>query len=239
MSCEKSSNDYLRMLMQLLPPGYAWQWSPTSAGRHLLAAWADELARVNTHFCELANEGIERFVGEMPGWSKPNYEWLLSDKFGINAEVTDGIEPFTCESACTDYLLEESIRYVFIFTVDDVSAVPQSAYDYLNQYKQSHTDYLFRDATVSAEVVGGADSMHLGEIERDVQIRIDPFSCESACTDGLIESAYEATRTEVVNGMHCESPLYEIAQSIYRIICHWSYSRDEAISRLTAGNSYA
>ena len=204
LSVAKTSNDYLRMLLQLLPPGYAWEWSPISAGRHLLAAWADELARVHTYFCSLATDGILRFLGDVPGWSAPDYERLMVDKFGITAEVTDGLLPFTCESACTDYLLDESIRYVIVFTVDDASAIPQSVYDYLDSYKQSHTHYLFRDRSLSVERVIAIDSMHLGEEEQQT-------------TDGTV----------VINGMHCESLLYERALPVDRLICHWSFSNAE------------
>ncbi len=228
VSCEKDNASYLRQLMQLLPPGYAWQWSPVSAGRHLLAAWADELARVHAYFCSLVGYGITRFAGELSGWSAPDYERLMMDQFNLSATVTDGLLPFTCESACTDYMLEETIRYIIVFTVDDVSAVPQAVYDYLDRYKQSHTHYMFRDRSLSVERVIAVDTMHLGEDEQAVTLHVDKTQAGSAkANDELIAESYSIDRTIVVNGMNCESDLYELPIHAYRLVCHWSFSNEE------------
>lgn len=155
----------MRLQMQMLPPGYAWDWSPASVGKHLLAAYADEFARVHTHLCQLAEAGIERFAGEITGWSAPDYERLLLDKFGIAAVVSDGLEPFTCESPCDAPLFDGRIVYAYIVTVDDVSAVPDSVLAYLREYQQSHTHYYLRDRHLAARPL------------YDFQA----FTCESAC----------------------------------------------------------
>jgi uncharacterized protein YmfQ (DUF2313 family) len=164
-SCRKTWNDYLRLETQLLPPGYAWDWSPSSVGKHLLAAYADEFARVHNHLCELADAGIARFSGEITGWSAPDYERLLLDKFGITAVVSDGLEPYTCESSCEAPLLDERIVYAYIVTVDNVADVPDTALTYLREYQQSHTHHFLRDNQLTAST------------------RYDyaAFDCESAC----------------------------------------------------------
>lgn len=227
VSCDKHSADYLRLLMQLLPPGYAWQWSPSSVGRHLLAAWADELARVHQHFCTLVDHGIRRFAGNLSGWSAEDYERLLAG-FGIEAQVSDGLMPFSCESGCTDYLLEESIRYVIVFTVEDARAISQEVHDHLALYKQSHTHYLFRDRSLSVERVIAVDSMHLGEAEHEA---LNPFypsrAGQAEADDPLIETEHTEITTVVTDGLHCESPLYEQRFEAYQLACHWSFSVDE------------
>jgi uncharacterized protein YmfQ (DUF2313 family) len=175
-TCQKTWKDYLRLQTQLLPPGYAWDWSPSSVGKHLLAAYADEFARVHNHLCELAEAGIARFSGEITGWSAPDYERLLSDKFGITATVTDGLSPYTCESSCEHPLLDERIVYAYIITVDNVADVTATARDYLHQYQQSHTHYHVRDRQITATT----DYDHAA------------FTCESACESALYERDWHA-----------------------------------------------
>lgn len=140
LNCNKESNQYLRMLMQLLPPGYAWQWSPSSVGRHLLAAWSDELARVHNDFCQIGKEGVQRFAGEISGWSASDYEALLLNSFDITATVT----PYTLADDQHLSISSDKKRFWFVIepaTDEDLDRLDQVVRDYLSEYKQSHTQY--------------------------------------------------------------------------------------------------
>lgn len=178
VSCEKTWNDYLRLQTQLLPPGYAWDWSPSSVGKHLLAAFADEFARVHNDLCQLADAGIAQFAGEITGWSAPDYERLLSEKFGISAVVTDGLTPFDCESSCESPLLDERIVYTYIVTVDNAADVPATVLAYLREYQQSHTHYYLRDRRINAETL----------------YDVLAFDCESECNAPLYERDWHGIR---------------------------------------------
>jgi hypothetical protein len=145
-SCRKTWKDYLRLETQLLPPGYAWDWSPYSVGKHLLAAYADEFARVHNHLCELADAGIARFSGEITGWSAPDYERLLLSKFGITAAVAD--DAFCraeCGASIGVSLYGDRYSYVFTITIDDATVITPAVIDYLRKYKQAHTALHIRE----------------------------------------------------------------------------------------------
>lgn len=174
--CSLTRHDYLRALLQLLPRGYAWDWKEASAGRHVLAVVADELHRYHTLLCGIANYNIERFVGGNQGWSAPDYERLLKNNFGIDAVVTDGLQPFNCESSCEDALLDERIVYAYVITVDDFSAITPSVLAYLRDYQQSHTYYHIRDHRIFAST----------------DYDLIAFNAESECDDPLYERAWHA-----------------------------------------------
>jgi uncharacterized protein YmfQ (DUF2313 family) len=176
MDCKRTWQDYLRLQLQLLPPGYAWDWSATSVGRHLLAAFADEFARIHHYLCDLADAGIARFAGDITGWSAPDYERLLKNNFGIDAVVTDGLQPFNCESSCEDALLDERIVYVYVITVDDFSVITASVLAYLRDYQQSHTYYHIRDRRIFAST----------------DYDLIAFNAESECDDPLYERDFHA-----------------------------------------------
>lgn len=151
--CNITQPHYLRALLQLLPTGYAWEWDENSAGRRVLAVVASELHRVHELLCRIANYNIERFAVGNTGWSAPDYERLLLDKFGIRATVTDGLTAFDCESPCDAPLFDERVVYVYLITVDDVSAVPPAVLDYLREYQQSHTHFYLRDNRLTAQTL--------------------------------------------------------------------------------------
>lgn len=169
---------YANALEQLLPNGWAWQkrgCDDSLLGR-ILRAPSEELARFHVWLEQSVKDSIERFADIPQGWSAPDYERLLADKFGITAVVTDGLEPFTCESSCESPLLDERIVYVYVITVDNVADVTATARDYLRQYQQSHTHYHIRDREITATT--DYDNA--------------AFSCESACEDPLYERDYHA-----------------------------------------------
>lgn len=174
--CDITQPHYLRALLQLLPRGYAWEWDENSAGRRVLAVMATELHRAHETLCEIANYNIERFAEAPQGWSAPDYERLLLNKFGINATVTDGLEPFTCESSCENPLLDERSVYVYVVTVDNVADVPSNVLAYLREYQQSHTHYHLRDRRISAST----------------DYDVEAFTAESECDDPLYERDFHA-----------------------------------------------
>lgn len=151
----KLGQRYAIALEQLLPNGWAWQkrgCDDSLLGR-LLMTVSEELARFHIWIEWEIRRSIERFV-EMPqGWSAPDYERLLLSKFGITATVTDGLTAFDCESPCDAPLFDERVVYVYLITVDDVSAVPPAVLDYLREYQQSHTHFYLRDNRLTAQAL--------------------------------------------------------------------------------------
>lgn len=227
--CTRDANEYLRLLLQLMPPGYAWQWSPSSVGRHLLAAWSDELTRVNDFFCSLVEDGISRFVGEMTGWLASDYEQRLSEKFNLVAAVSDGLSPFSCESSCIDPLLDERIIYVYTITVDSVSDVSAAVISDLKHYQQSHTHFHFRDRSITLEQVSNIDGLHLGS-EIPLQIIQSPSIVDVVMIDDVLIETESVRESVLVNGgMHCESPLYEQDFNAMTLVYDYSWGWDEVI----------
>lgn len=133
LNCQSSPPRYLRLLLQLLPPGLAWQWGERSAGRHLLAAIAEEFHRAHQFFCQLIVASIERFESEHQGWSCADYERLLVTKFGIDATVTDHVcDPLSVDNADADSLVYgERFVYLIEITVDalDSAFIPHTQID--------------------------------------------------------------------------------------------------------------
>lgn len=190
IACSKSWSDYLRQLKQLLPSGYAWDWSPSSVGMHLLAACADELARVHNFLCTLANEGILSFA-PVTGWTAPEYEQLIKSRWGIDCMVTDmHWQYLDANSVCNGLVNSRAWQMIFVITIpglkfyepslashavagdelvaDRVPILPVGMVQYLLEYKQSHTAFMFRaadekitvqavtaDATRASEAVAG------------------------------------------------------------------------------------
>jgi hypothetical protein len=97
--------------------------------------------------CELADAGIARFSGEITGWSAPDYERLLLQKFGITAIVTD-TEFGACLSAEVADRYGDRTCYIFTVTVDDLAVITPEVIAYLRQYKQSHTALHIRECRV-------------------------------------------------------------------------------------------
>lgn len=174
LSCDRTWKDYLRVLVQLLPPGYAWEWGADSVGRHFLASISDELARVHQFYCNVVQWGISQFTSEITGWSAPEYELLLLNRFGIEAVVSDGLQPTDCEMSCESPLLDEYAPFVFLITVDDLSVFTDEVIAYLNSYKQSHTVFHLRDRAVN--LVTLAD--------------VAATDCEDPCDIALYEKPY-------------------------------------------------
>lgn len=171
---------YANALEQLLPNGWAWQkrgCDDSLLGR-ILRAPSEELARFHVWLEQSVKDSIERFSDMPQGWSAPDYERLLLDKFGLAAVVTDGLEPFTCESSCESALLDERIVYAYVVTVDNAAAVPDTVLQYLRQYQQSHTHYYLRDRRISAETL----------------YDVLAFDCESECNAPLYERDWHGIR---------------------------------------------
>lgn len=147
LMCKATPQDYLRLLLQLMPHGYAWQWNEHSAGRHLLAGFAEEFARFHGFVCQVVEQAISRFKSENYGWSCTDYQNLLLEKFGIETKVSDWqMNVPTVDTAdCESVLWGDRFTYFIIITVPDVSAIPQDVKDYLNTYKQSHTAICWRN----------------------------------------------------------------------------------------------
>ncbi len=169
MACvSANATAYAALLKLLLRRGQAWDIPAGGTFDRLLVALAHEFDRLHQAACGLLDVPA---VEPVPGWSAPDYERLLLTKFGITATVTDGLEPFTCESSCERPLLDERIIYVYVITVDNINDVTPAMRDYLRQYQQSHTHFHIRDRKITAVV----DYDELA------------FDCLSVCTDSLYD----------------------------------------------------
>lgn len=220
-------SDYLRALLLLLPSGYAWKWGTNSVGRRYLVIVAEELNRLHVLLELIVNYSISRFVSNQRGWSANDYEQLLLDQFGITATVSDGLQPFSCESSCEDNLLDDRIAYVYVITVDDVSTIPNSVYAFLKRYQQSHTHFHFRDRRNALRDVLIADSLHLGEEQPGTLVLSTSRAGVSEADDELINNAIDEDRTYVVGGMNCQSPLYEKPFYQTKRSADWSWTAQE------------
>lgn len=139
---------YANAIEQLLPQGWAWQrrgCDDSLLGR-VIRANGEELARFQVWLEQSVKASIERFADIPQGWSAPDYERLLSDKFGITATVTDN-EFCTPEigSPIGAALYSQRYSYIFTITVDDLSTITPVIIDYLRRYKQSHTALHIRE----------------------------------------------------------------------------------------------
>ena len=235
--------DYLRALRQLLPKGFAWQWSTQTIASRYLAIIAAELHRLHVLLESIPAYNIQRWEMNYQGWKASDYERILLEKFNVSAKVTDGIPVFSCESHCESPLLEDRISYVYVVTVEDISALPVEMFLYLQQYQQAHTHYHFRERLTRADNSLIVDSLHLGvEIIRDqfTQV-IDGMHCETPLYETPFYQngslAVDSLRlgveiigdqfTQVIDGMHCETPLYETPFYQGLIEADWSYSDSE------------
>lgn len=156
-SCDITTAHYLRALLQLLPRGYAWQWTKNSAGSRVLAVIAEELNRSHKLLCEVVEYSVDRFADGVGGWSAEDYEHILQSRFDINATVY----PTTAVDDPHLPTVSERNKYRFIIdpeTIDDLDKLNQLVRDYLDEYKQSHTDYWIRvshDTALSATPSAG------------------------------------------------------------------------------------
>lgn len=233
--CEITDGDYLKSLLQLLPYGYAWDWDEHSAGRRLLMVIARELKRLHELLCDISTFNIDRFAGSVTGWSAPEYEALLLQRFGIVADVSDGLLPTSCESHCEAPLLDEGIVFVFVITVDDLSVVTDEVRAYLREYQQSHTHFHFRDRTVQL-TTEGIPATTLGTEETRILFAATAAHAESSCQSALYERDWRIEETAVIGGAHAESPLYEQNHVVYDWIADWSYTDAEKLELLNAQN---
>lgn len=160
-SCNKTAMNYLRLMMQLLPHGLAWQWGERSAGRHLLAAIAVEFQRVHAFFCAIATYSIERFSDDNYGWSFADYERLLLNKFNVVATVSDhACDPLNVDSSMVDSLVYgHDFVYLIEITVDDLAVITPEIKAYLEEYKQSHTVFCYRDRQLAHSVAWDTDAL--------------------------------------------------------------------------------
>lgn len=132
---------YFLALEQLMPKGWAWSGRECheSVLSRLLRSVSDELARFHVWYERQLRSSIERFLDIPQGWSANDYELLLSNKFNIQSSVI----PYT--EADDPHMLHISQRnhYFFCIELDDDQLVrfDASVSDYLEQYKQSHTDF--------------------------------------------------------------------------------------------------
>ena len=145
--CNITQPHYLRALLQLLPRGYAWEWDDNSAGRRVLAIVSSELHRVHELLCSIARYNIDRFALGVTGWSAPDYERLLTDKFGVAV-------PFVRDNDHYPYpLLAADYRNKYVFRIRSQSPVTPAAQVYLRAYAQSHTaPHITRDYRTAAGV---------------------------------------------------------------------------------------
>lgn len=233
--CQITDQDYLRALLQLLPRGYAWDWDEHSAGRRLFMVVARELKRVHDLLCAIANYNVNRFAGTVTGWSAPEYEALLLDRFGIEAQVSDGLIPTSCESHCEAPLLDEHIVFVFVITVDDLSVVTDEVRAYLREYQQAHTHFHFRDRNVQL-TTDGIPATTLGTETTEITFAATAAHAESSCETALYERDWRIEQTEVTGGAHAGSALYEQNHVVYDWTADWSYTDAEKLELLNAQN---
>lgn len=140
MAClEVNAAAYAQQLRLFLRQGDAWDIPQGGVFDRLLHALAKGLYRVHVTACDaLSPPDIEGLTG----WSAPEYESLLLDKFGIDAVV----HPFTDANDPHFERVDDRHRFRFQITLktnDDLKKLEQLT-AYLNEYKQLHTDYWFK-----------------------------------------------------------------------------------------------
>lgn len=142
---------YANALEQLLPQGWAWSrrgCDDSLLGR-LLRAWAEELARFHVWYEWEIRKAIERFVDMPQGWSAPDYERLLTDKFSITAAYVRDNDHWLYPKLAADHRQ----KYVFRIRSAAGSPVTPTAQVYLKDYAQSHTaPHITRDFTAAGRV---------------------------------------------------------------------------------------
>lgn len=165
---------YANAIHQLLPKGIAWQEKGVCT-ETLLGRWirgnSEELARFQVWFDTLLKWSIERYGDTPTGWSADEYETLIARKFGLNVTVTPNAQANDPHLPTVD----NRNRYRFTIDVDesDLDAINSLLTNYLDEYKQSHTDYVIRtraNASMPAAPAAGImaikfdkwDGLHIG-----------------------------------------------------------------------------
>lgn len=162
---------YTQALEQLLPRGWAWQkrGCDDSLFNRLLRAFSEELARFHLWYELRIKEFIESFRYLVQGWSAPEYEQLIKARWGIDCVVTDmHWEPLHANSGANSLINARPWQMIFVITIpglkfyeptlashavagdelvaDRVPILPNGMVQYLLEYKQSHTAFMFRAA---------------------------------------------------------------------------------------------
>lgn len=157
---------YATQLKLFLRRGDAWDLPEGGTFDRLLHALAEEFARLNASVCDSLTVPD---VGLIPGWSAPEYEQLIKARWGIDCVVTDmHWEPLHANSAANSLINARPWQMIFVITIpglkfyeptlashavagdelvaDRVPILPTGMVQYLLEYKQSHTAFMFRAA---------------------------------------------------------------------------------------------
>ena len=165
----KLGERYANALAQLLPSGIAWRGGcDESLLMRLLRAKSEELARYHVWLEQELKASIERFTDVQQGWSAPDYERLLTDKFGVASPLVRDNDHWQFPRLAADP------RQKYIFRIRAKSAISPATQQYLNAYQQSHTDHhISRD--LQSSVVVAAAVAHHATSKRTLQTAVVPL----------------------------------------------------------------